>query len=113
MRYNRAFFESDHPALPGHTPPPADPAAQIPVVVAVRDYLFRCSDPAVIGSGVNATYSDGFRRFVVGLTLPGQPAEGMGVWDLSDAVGVPVDVVIYWLRSITLDEFFTKHSRRT
>ena len=39
-----------------------------------------------------------FRRFVLGLTAPGQPGEGMTADELADGTGVPLDMIKSWLR---------------
>jgi len=43
-------------------------------------------------------YSDDFRRFIVGLTAPGQPGEGLSAAVLASACRLPTGTVKAWLR---------------
>ncbi|MGH9071785.1 MAG: hypothetical protein ACRDX8_11615, partial [Acidimicrobiales bacterium] len=80
------------------TPPPAKNAASLAVAVAVRDYV-QAHPGAACGGGVRATYTDAFRRFVVGLTAPNEAGEEMSVVDLAFATGVLPGTLKDWLSS--------------
>lgn len=89
--------------LPTLTGLPGRPASQHrernardPVLVVLRDYLMD-HPGAVYGVGKRRTYSDGFRRFIVGLRDPGQPGEGMSAHDLADVSGIPPGTMKDWL----------------
>lgn len=77
--------------------PPLDENTIEEVLMAVRDYLFG-HPGAICGTGERRTYSDDFRRFVVGLADPGQPAEGKSTAALAFASGVPLGTLREWLR---------------
>lgn len=64
---------------------------------AVRDFLME-HPGAVTGRGARRHYSDGFRRFVVGLAGPGAVAEPLTVEQLADAAGVSLGTLKDWLR---------------
>ena len=84
--------------LPGRPASAAlDQASLETLLMAVRDYLFE-HPGATCGTAERRTYSDAFRRFIVGLTGPGQPAEGKSVADLAYASGVPLGTLKDWLR---------------
>lgn len=79
------------------TSPPADPNVEGAVLHAVCDYLM-AHPGAAYGTGERRTYTDDFRRFVVGLTAPGQPGEGGSGAELAHAAGVPLGTLKDWLR---------------
>lgn len=83
------------PGRPFNAPP--EPKAREAVLVAVRDYLI-AHPGSVFGAGVRKVYSDGFRRFVLGLQAPGQPGERLSEAELADAVGIPFGTLKDWLR---------------
>lgn len=79
-----------------HPEPPA--ANQVSaVLVAIRDYLMRHPGSAC-HTGQRQVYSDGFRRFVVGLLEPGMPGEGLSVVELAEVSGVPYGTLKDWVR---------------
>lgn len=67
------------------------------VAVAVRAYI-QAHPGAACGAGRRCTYSDDFRRFIVGLIAPGQPAEQMSIAELASTSGVPRGTLKAWLR---------------
>lgn len=87
------------PGRPFNAPP--EPKTREGVLVAVRDYLI-AHPGAVLGGGVRKVYSDGFRRFVLGLQAPSQPGERLSEAELADAVGIPFGTLKDWLRIPTL-----------
>ena len=88
---------------------PAEPYEQcdqcpmMKIPVAIRDYVM-AHPGSVDGKGERRTYSDDFRRFVVGLTGPGQIAEGMSDRGLADLVGVPLTTLYDWMHPQAKDE---------
>jgi hypothetical protein len=75
----------------------ASDEATVAVLRAVRDFLME-HPGAIAGSGERRRYSDGLRRFVVGLAAPGAVAESLTVLQLADAVGVSLGTLKDWLR---------------
>jgi hypothetical protein len=67
------------------------------VIRAVRDFLME-HPGAVAGRGPRRSYSDGLRRFIVGLAAPGGAAESLTVEQLADAAGVALGTLKEWLR---------------
>ena len=63
---------------------------------AVRQYIVR-HPGAVCDTGERCTYTDGFRRFVIGLQAPGQPGERLSVERLSSVTGVALGTLKDWL----------------
>ena len=88
-----------------HQPPgrPATPApdqdSSAAVVKAVRDFLI-LHPGTVRVRGKHRTYTDPFRRFVVGLFAPEAPACALTVEQAADAIGVPVGTLKDWLRTV-------------
>jgi hypothetical protein len=86
-----------------HQPPgrPATPApdqdSSAMVVKAVRDFLI-LHPGTVHVRGKHRSYSDTFRRFVVGLFAPQAPASALTVEQAADAIGVPLGTLKDWLR---------------
>lgn len=82
---------------PGRPPsPPGDDKAAAAVTSAA--YRFLLEHPgAVCGVAERRTYSDDFRRFVVGMTAPGGPAEGMSVAELAGVTALPLGTLKDWL----------------
>lgn len=68
----------------------------LPVFLAIRNFLAARSD-AIGGTVERHSYTDDFRRFVVGLKGPGQPAEEMGESRLALLAGVPEGTLRQWL----------------
>jgi hypothetical protein len=79
------------------TSAPSPESVILRVTMAVRDYAMTHAG-AVCWGGERSVYSDGFRRFIVGLADPGQPGEGMSTADLTFATGVPLGTLKEWLR---------------
>ncbi len=52
---------------------------------------------AVCAQGERCTYNDGVRRFVVGLTAPGQPGETLSANDLARGLDIPLGTLKGWL----------------
>lgn len=84
--------------------PPGRPAPPQPdrdssgiVVKAVRDFLMH-HPGAVRVRGKHRSYSDSFRRFVVGLFAPQAPASTLTLEQAADAIGVPLGTLKDWLR---------------
>ena len=85
---------------------PCEQCEQCPMMkipVAIRDYLM-AHPGSVDGKGERRTYSDDFRRFVVGLTGPGQIAEGMSDHGLADLVGVSRTTLYDWMHPKSKEE---------
>lgn len=83
---------------PGRPPsPPSRPEAEVAVLKAVLTFTYSNAG-AVVDGGERRTYSDDFRRFVVGLTGPGQVGEGMAMDDLAKACCLPMGTVKGWMR---------------
>jgi transposase InsO family protein len=76
--------------------PPLQTDAFTEVCRAVRDYLLD-HPGATCGRGERRRYSDGFRRFVVALTAPGQPGEGLTCAELAEGAGLPLGTLKGWL----------------
>lgn len=75
-------------------------SATVACLRAVIDYEDAHADARhYVGS--RRSYSDDFRRFVLGLVGPGQPGEGMSIAALAYATDVPADVLTEWLDSPT------------
>jgi hypothetical protein len=86
------------PGRPGRPPlPPVGSPVREAVSWALRDYIMD-HPGATCGNAERRRYSEGFRRFVVGLTAPGQPGETLSVPDLSLVTGVPLGTLKEWLR---------------
>lgn len=82
---------------PGRPRPAASPvSALLDVVGRVRDHLMSHGG-AVCGTGPRRVYSDGFRRFIVGLADPGEPGHDLTVDELASSVGVPLGTLKDWL----------------
>lgn len=82
----------------GRPPEPTPEVGKVStVLVAVRDYLMRHPGSAC-HTGERQIYSDGFRRFVVGLMAPGQPGAGLTVMEMAEMTGVPYGTLKDWLR---------------
>ena len=78
---------------------PTDHCSQcstIEVVQAVQHYIMAHPGSAC-NTGKRCFYSDGFRRFVVGLVAPGQPGEGVSESQLAHLTGVPQGTLHDWL----------------
>lgn len=92
---------------------PSEQSATLAVVVTVRDYLADHAG-ALCGTTERRIYSDGFRRFIVGLTAPQQPAADMSAADLAYASGVPLGTLKTWLhpRQTDVDKPAAPSSRR-
>lgn len=76
--------------------PPCGESTRATVLDALYGYLLdNCG--AVSGQGERRHYSEGFRRLVVGLRDPGQPAEGVPVAEFADMARVPLGTVKDWL----------------
>jgi hypothetical protein len=80
------------PATPG---PDQDSTAI--VVKAVRDFLIHHPGTVRV-RGKHRSYSDPFRRFVVGLFAQQAPACALTVEQAADAIGVPLGTLKDWLR---------------
>jgi transposase InsO family protein len=85
--------------------PPGRPAQPQPehdmgagVLKAVRDFLMHHPGTVRV-RGSHRSYSDSFRRFVVGLFAPQAPASTLTVEQAADAVGVPLGTLKDWLRT--------------
>ena len=75
--------------------PPPTPLIQ--VVQTVTEFLMTHPGSACQKGGrFKATGM--FRRFILGLTAPGQPGEGMSAAELAYATGVPLEMLENWLR---------------
>ena len=70
------------------------------VLTAIRLYLETHAD-AIREVDGRVIYSDGYRRFVVALTMPGRPAEEMSSAELAYATHVPRATIEDWLNSET------------
>ena len=79
---------------PPSKPPSSDD--RVAVLQAVRDWLF-VHPGAVVEREHRREYCPGFRRFVVALTAPDEPASNMTTAVLSDTVGVPIGTLKDWL----------------
>ena len=82
--------------------PASEPAATSVVndiVVAAYRFLLRHPGSAYF-TEERHTYSDDYRRFIVGLVNPGQPAENMSIEALSKASEVPLGTLKEWLTLI-------------
>ena len=98
------YFKRLRDELPTMTGTPGRPrtlvteseGGEIEIVKAVCSFLADHRD-AMDGTPTRRTYSDGFRRFVVGLTAPGQLAEGLPDAKVADLVGVPLGTLHEWL----------------
>ena len=79
--------------------PPAEPSetATVAVLRAVRDFLME-HPGAVAGRGARRHYSDGLRRFIVGLMAPGAVGASLTVERLALAAGIAVGTLKDWLR---------------
>jgi transposase InsO family protein len=75
---------------------PTAPTAYTDVVVAVRNFLLQNPGSACY-IGERYTYSDEYRRFIVGLVSPGNAGEGMSLEELSKASSVPLGTIKDWL----------------
>lgn len=73
-----------------------DDAVKWTVVEPVFQYLLE-HPGAAIRTGERGTYADGFRRLVVGLVAPGQPAEHMPLEQFASAIKVPLGTLKEWL----------------
>lgn len=90
------------PSLLGKAGRPSAVSAECSCRWSVLETLFAylCDHPgAVCGQGRRRTYSDGFRRLVVGLLDPGKPGEGMTVAELASVSQVPLGTLKDWLRT--------------
>jgi hypothetical protein len=81
---------------------PGRPTSQPPqehslfnVSKAVLDYLMR-NPGAAEQNRERGRYSDGFRRFVVGLSETGQPGEGLSIVDLAEGSGIALGTLKQW-----------------
>ena len=88
------LFESA--GRPAASPPAPQTALQL--CAAVRDFVM-LHGGCVRVRGQHCTYSDDFRRFVVGLFAPQAPACTLTVEQAADAIGVPLGTLKDWLRS--------------
>ena len=77
-------------------PPPVETPTMLAVVKAVRDYAI-AHPGSVNGNKERRTYTDAFRRFVVGLMDPGKPGEHMHINEMVEASGVPLGTLKDWL----------------
>jgi len=91
------LFESA--GRPAASEPAPDTALEL--CAAVRDFVM-LHGGCVRVRGEHCTYSDGFRRFIVGLFAPQAPACTLTVEQAADAIGVPLGTLKYWLRSPSL-----------
>jgi len=66
------------------------------VIVMLTDYLMEHPGAAHLRED-GLTYSDDFRRYVVGLTRPGGPAAKMTLAEFADASHLPQDLLQEWL----------------
>ena len=82
---------------PGRPSRDADHDALLACACRVRDYLAE-HPGAVAGRGDRRRYSDPFRRFVLALAAPGEPAADLTVEQLADATGVPLGTLKDWRR---------------
>lgn len=62
---------------------------------------FLMDNPGCVVPGQRRVYSDGFRRFVVGLVAPGQPGETVSLADIAATIQVPVRTLRDWLATPT------------
>ena len=67
------------------------------VALCIQRYIM-ANPGSACGTGERSVYSDGFRRFVVGLAAPGQPGEAMSTAELASACGLPLGTLKDWLR---------------
>lgn len=81
----------------GRPSPEPSEAVTVAVLRAVRDFLME-HPGAVAGRGARRSYSDDFRRFVVGLATPDAIAQSLTVEQLADAAGISVGTLKDWLR---------------
>lgn len=72
------------------------PAAATLATESVADYLMG-NPGAVSGKGSRRRYSDGFRRFVIGLNEPDGPAQGLTLVQYARVVRVPPGTLKDWL----------------
>ncbi len=72
------------------------------VLVALRDFLI-CNPGAACDRGQRRIYSDGFRRFVVGLAEPGGLGQELTTAELASLCGVPPGTLKDWMRASQLD----------
>ena len=91
------------PGRPGATTP--EPSSKIEILQAIQTYLME-HPGAVSGRGVRRSYSDGFRRFLVDLAAPGQPAEGLPLAELATLTQLPLGTLKDWFhgRSSSVEE---------
>jgi transposase InsO family protein len=66
------------------------------VIAAVRDYALE-HPGCVYTVSSRRVYSDGFRRFIVGLRATGQPGANLPLSELSEATTVPVGTLKEWI----------------
>lgn len=77
---------------------PADSSTREKVLVALYEFLM-CNPGAACGNPQRRVYSDGFRRFVVGLGDQGGPGEGLSTAELAALTGVPLGTLKDWMRT--------------
>jgi len=77
------------------------PATALELCAAVRDYVMLHGGCVRVGAE-HCSYSDGFRRFVLGLFAPQALAHSLTVEQAANAIGVPVGTLKDWLRSPAL-----------
>ena len=104
-----AYVETVRAHLPAMVGKPGRPRPSVSnqctleaVRIAVNAFL-RAHPGAVCENGSRCVYSDGWRRFVVGLLDAGQPGHGMSIADLAVATGVRLGTLKTWLRSESED----------
>lgn len=81
------------PGRPAATTP--EPSSQIEILQAIQNYLME-HPGAVAAQGDRRSYSDGFRRLLVDLAAPGQPADGLPLADLATLVQLPLGTLKDW-----------------
>lgn len=96
-------LQDTYPTLVGTPGRPHSPSVglldddrRVVVIAAILEYV-KFHPGAIDGTRERHTYSDGFRRFVVGLAGPGQLAEGMTDTLLASLAGVPLATLHDWL----------------
>ena len=83
-------------AKPGRpTAEPAPGQSLLAVSRAIQDYLMRHPGAASVENG-RYGYSDGFRRFIVGLVEPGEVGEGLSAAQLAEASSIPLGTLKSW-----------------
>jgi hypothetical protein len=71
-------------------------ARRVALLEVATDYLM-AHPGAACKSEDGFTCTDDFRRFIVGLTGPGQPAEKMSLAELATVTRIPHDLLREWL----------------